>query len=335
MSSVANVEKWVEQRVGSAGGARRLIARYPRLMLPAPPSGATAETRLGEPLGLSDAALAQLSTAYGFTDLARRFPSRGDIRDLRRVAWYGSALADIGCRPGTAGRADVLRTGALFNVAVALADTVVDDYPETLRRAQGVPHPAALERRLFQPLDRQAALTSPDPALRGIARLFDCALSSLGQRYALDPATLRVLAGQLAGMYESEVGHGADRMPAKTLPTIFITTSAAGAGDLATKRLAERLARLLARLDDWTDLGRDICRLRANGFVLPHHGRGRHLLSYTRRALYRVLGGRRSHAEIGWMLADACKATLEAATAAGPDAHAKTCALLWRMVGAV
>jgi hypothetical protein len=331
---MTSIEGWVERHAGSAGDARRLIARYLRLMVPAPPAGRAVKDRPGEPLGLGDEALAQLAATHGFAELARQFPSRGDAHHLRGVAWYGSALADVACRAGTIGRDEALCTGALFNVAVALADTVVDDHPQTLRLAQAALHPAALERRLFHPLDPQAALAPADPALRGLAGLFDGVLSTLGRRYAGDLATLRALAGQLAGMYESEVGRTADRMPAKTLPIVFVFSGAAGAGEPATERLAQRLARLLAHVDDWHDLGRDICRLRANGFVLAHHGRGRDLVPYIRRALYRVLGGRRSHADIGWALARACRATLEAAVEAGPEARAKTCALLWRMVEA-
>jgi hypothetical protein len=329
-----SLERWVAHRVGSDGDARLLIARYLRLMVPAPPAGRGVAGRPGELLGLGDGPLAQLAAAHGFDELARRFPTRGDAHHLRRVAWYGSALADIACRPDTVGRDDVLRTGALFNVAVALADTVVDEHPKALRRAQTVLHPAALERRLLRPLDQQTALTTADPELRGLAGLFDCALTTLGRRFAHEPATLHALANHLTGMYASEVHRAADRMPAKTLPTVFIATSAAGAGDPSAQRLATRLAYLLALVDDWIDLGQDICRLRANGFVLSHHGRGRYLLPYLRRARYRVFGGRRSHTDVGWTIAGACKATLEAAAAVSPETHAKTCALLWRLVGA-
>lgn len=152
------IQEWIDRRVGSGGKGRSLITSHLLLVLPPAPNESLTASRQVTPLGLTESQVAQLARAYRFAELAQHFPSRGDVQHLCKVAWYGSAVADIAVARAAPERELALRDGALFNVGIALFDTIVDDQPDGLAGAQEALYPAALRQRLMRPRDRQTVL---------------------------------------------------------------------------------------------------------------------------------------------------------------------------------
>lgn len=321
--------EWLDRRVGSIGAPRAFILR--RIWQILPPSGSP----LVPPgaLGLGPSELQELSEQHRLADLARAFPSRGDEPRLREIAWFGSAFGDIVCSAESPERAFVLREAAVFNLAVALFDTVVDNHPiEQASVIASALAPPALHRRLKDPSGPEAALRCADPALHRIVRLFDFVLASAGARWAGAPEQIARAWSALTAMYASEMGVCSDRMPAKTMPVSFIGILGDRERGSAMATLFERFGRLVSLLDDWHDLGSDIQGCRANSFVLAQEARGRHALPYAWSALYRLLGAEISHEGIAQTLCDSLVEAMRAAEAAGSEPSRKTRALLHHLV---
>src|SRR5271154_871135 len=117
-------------------------------------------------LGLRMFEIESVCAVYGIDGLARRIPTRAEqAADLHQIAWHGSALADIDCAADHPRREHLLLDAALFNLAVALTDSLVDDDPSAGAGAARALAPEKLERRLLAPANRLAAITSDERGL--------------------------------------------------------------------------------------------------------------------------------------------------------------------------
>lgn len=251
-----------------------------------------------ESLGLSEAEIAAEDARWGTEALARRISGRGSTAaHLHRIAWHGSALADIGCPPGSVARTDALLDAALFNLAVALTDSVVDDEPHAAGTAAEVLDPDGLRRRLLAPTDPRASIAGEADGLGGLYRIWDLLLVRLGRRFAEQQVALARLASLLQRMHSSEFDARADRLPAKLLPIEFIGALLPGGSrnfheQKRVDGLYRELGELIGLSDDWSDLPSDMRHMRANRLVSPRDGaHGR--LGYARRCAGLVLRQRR------------------------------------------
>ncbi len=182
-------------------------------------------------LGLPIADIESACARYSFDELVQRIPGRGNTAaHLHLIAWHGSALADIGCPPEHPLRRRLLLDAALFNLAVALTDSLVDDDPPAGARAARVLSPQKLERRLHAPEDDGAAIPAGEDGLDLLYRLWDGLLVSIGERFAADPEALAHISTMLAQMHRGEFDVGADRLPAKVLPIAFVGALLRGRG---------------------------------------------------------------------------------------------------------
>jgi hypothetical protein len=281
---------------------------------------------LGLPAGEIEAACA----VYGIDGLVERMPSRADTAaDLHHIAWHGSALADVGCPADHPLRERLLLDGALFNVAVALTDSLVDEDPRAGMRAARVLSPHALERRLRAPGDPQAAIAGDEPGLEPLYGLWDALLARLGERFAGDQQALTELADMLRRMHRGEFDEGADRLPAKILPVEFIgVLLREGESPAALRELYGELGRLLALSDDWNDLAEDMRRMRANQLVLMRDHTRADRVAYVARCLQRVVFSRALGDEVAGSLCAGVARVLASAQEVSPETHARAASYL-------
>jgi hypothetical protein len=276
-------------------------------------------------LGLPAPAIESACALYGIDGLVQRLPSRADTAaDLHHIAWHGSALADVGCPADHPLRERLLLDGALFNLAVALTDSLVDEDPHAGARAARVLSPQKLERRLRDPGDQLAAIAGDERDLAALYGLWDALLVRIGERYASDRDGLESLATMLQRMHSGEFDEGADRLPAKVLPVEFIGAlledgdSAAGLHELYRE-----LGALLALSDDWNDLAEDMRGMRANQLVLVRDHTRADRVRYVARCLQRVVFSRALADEVAGELSARMGRVLARAEAISPDARAR------------
>jgi hypothetical protein len=289
---------------------------------------------LGLPIGDIEAACER----YGVDGLVRRIHGRGDTAaHLHRIAWHGSALVDIGCPSDHPARERLLLDGALFNLAVALTDSLVDDEPETGALAASVLHPERLARRLAAPHDPLAAIDSADSELAALFGLWDTLLVRLGERFHADRDSQARLAAMLARMHHSEFEPHADRLPAKVMPIEFLGAllgdTGGGSPPSALEALYGELGRLLGLADDWYDLAADMRHLRANQFIQTRHCTPTDRLRYLARCVSLVVFPSRLADEAGVQLSTHIATVLGNASAISPRAHSHGAAYLRGLLG--
>jgi hypothetical protein len=305
--------KQVDERVASAF----------RALVPAPEQLPQLDS-----LGLDDAAIEAACARYGIDGLVARIPSRAETAgDLHHIAWHGSALADIGCPAEHPLREQLLLDAALFNLAVALTDSLVDEDPRAGARAGRALSPHSLERRLRDPHDAQAAIVGDEPGLEALFGLWDGLLARLGERYEDDRVALARLAAMLRQMHGGEFDEGADRTPAKVLPIEFVGAILCERESPATLAdLYRELGALLALSDDWNDLAEDMRRMRANQLVLMRDHTRADRVRYVSRCLQRVVFARALAEEVASALSAGVSRVLARAEAISPDARARAAA---------
>lgn len=281
-------------------------------------------------LGLKIAEIERACAAYRLEQTAQRIGGRGrSAPQLHRIAWHGSALADIGCPAGHPARSGVLIDAALFNLAVALTDSLVDDEPSIGARVAGELDPRRLARRLDAPADPSAAIRGTDASLAGFYELWDAVLSRLGERIAPDPRARARLAGMLERMHHSEFGLSADRLPAKVLPIEFVGAIIDSAGeDEELGALYRELGGLVGLSDDWHDLAADMRHMHANQLLRTDMrgvaDRGRYLAVCLRRIVFSRGLPEQVARELGQRIAR----VLERAAALSPEAQARAASYL-------
>ncbi|HUB74874.1 MAG TPA: hypothetical protein VL979_12675 [Solirubrobacteraceae bacterium] len=284
-------------------------------------------------LGLSDEEVQAACAGHGVDGLVERIHGRGPTdAHLHVIAWHGSALADIGCPATQPQRRELLLDCALFNLAVALTDSLVDDEAPTGARAARALAPAKLARRLRAPSDPEAAIAGETgDQLDAFFALWDALLARLGQRFAAEPERLEQIAAMLARMHHSEFDAGADRLPAKVLPIEFLgLVLAAGAGREEADALAalyRELGELVGLVDDWHDLLVDMRRMHANQLVMLIAERTpANRLRYLGRSLRRVAFPGRLADELVTGLRAHLRGAIERAGELSPEARLKAAA---------
>jgi len=286
-------------------------------------------------LGLGEERLLDLAAEHRFGSIAGSFRPAGGPVELRRVAWWGSALADIGCAAGCLPRdEDLLADAARFYLAVALFDDVVDEHPRLANDLAPPLHPSRLRRKLERPTAPVARLTVAVPELVPVVALFDRALEGIGRRLRSEPGWREEVAGMLEAMYLSELGLGSDRLAAKILPFTLIGHLALRPDQETQRRFFGRLAWLLGLWDDWLDLVADGWALAPNAHLGDPSPLPPRRLRGVTRALWLTLMGAVPGHEVSRRLARALDATLEASRPLSAPARGKVEALLLQMLGA-
>ncbi|MFI5169482.1 MAG: hypothetical protein ACHQM7_03895 [Vicinamibacterales bacterium] len=285
-------------------------------------------------LGLSDERLRELAVRHRFGLLASSFRRIGEPIELRRVAWWGSALADIACAAGSRGRDEgLLADAARFYLAVALFDDVVDEAPERAPALAAPLHPSRLRLKLQCPTSPSARLECAASDLELIVALFDDALEGIGRRFGAEPSRREEIGDMLEAMYRSELALSGDPMPAKTLPFTLIGHLALIPGEADARTFFARLAKLLALWDDWQDLAADGWAGAANAHLAHAAGRTASVAGLARGLWLALMGAIPAH-PVSRRLTSAFD---EALASAGPLPHAaraKAHALLLYMLGA-
>jgi hypothetical protein len=264
-------------------------------------------------LGLRDAQLARVLPKREAERLAAAVSNaRGSGDWLRRIVWWGTALADV----AGSGDARTRTEAGRFNLAFALFDSIVDDRAPLAPQLAGALDPRRLRARLANPVGDAAALQTTVPDLQPLVRLFDVALADVGRRLAAMPQRVARLADLLQLMFQSELCLISDPFPAKILPVVFVGELVGT--DRGTARLFRRLGEFCWLWDDWLDLAEDLARRRPNVFL----GRPSVLVGAGR-----LVAAKRSRVEIALRLEDSVAATLRAAAQIGDKAVARTGAL--------
>lgn len=319
---------WLRKRLGCAGPGRFRILQ--NLSLP------LGDERVPDrkAVGLFSRELSSLSEDYSFSRISRAFRPRGTADELLRIAWLGSVLGDIASGGPGDDWTEIATEAALFNLGVALFDTVVDESQGKVPRLAEALRPGRLSQRLSNPSDPESALSCGDADIRLIVQLFDGALCSMGRRFSPDRAHLEHLAHLLARMYESELGQSGDPFAAKVLPVAFI-------GELSAPSFLKKMRLLFAALshylhlwDDWLDIGEDMARMAPNAFLTPSvRVPALGMLMYAGRSVARVVGGGLFHEKIAHTLYDAQEKAIEASLGVNFSTYEKTITLCRYLTG--
>jgi hypothetical protein len=309
---------WFERRVGAVGDGWNTIRTV--LLRRLPITGELARK------GLNDAELEMLATRHQFDRIASQFPTRGDAVGLRRIARFGSQLASIACRAaGLQPEPPILIEGALFNLAVALFDTIVDDQRLRIGEAAVGLAPVIIRRHLVEgvPLPK-----SRDAGVELVVDLFRAVFDSLRRRAT--PAHLSRLSDALTEMYVAEVSDRGDPLSAKILPTLFFGELIAPDNPKAMA-LMQQLGVFVALIDDWQDLPADIVERRPNAFLGGNVST--QSARFTLLRFWRAIGGSASHWEIAIRLWLALDDVLLAARRAGRLAESVTVSFVRVLLG--
>src|SRR4029079_10025861 len=137
--------------------------------------------------------------------LTAGLPLRGDAERLREIVWWGSALADLRQPASPAERNRGLGEAGRFYLAVALFDSVLDDFPRALDALVEALAPDALRRRLVAPGDADPVLQTDAAALQPLVHLFDTVLAAAGTRLREQPRRVERLGELLETMLRSEL----------------------------------------------------------------------------------------------------------------------------------
>lgn len=251
---------WLRKRFGCSGKSRDVMFENFKKILNAEPQMQQCY------LGLSDTLLCQLAKQFQFARIQHLCPSRGSEEILKRIAWYGSALSDINTEEGLEHSNRVLTEGALFNVAVALFDTIIDDMPAKKQRLMQSINLPCIEKRLHYPQNETFALKNEEDELIDlIAKLFDAVFRSIGTRLLGDKDKIDRLFSVIAAMYNSEIGKSHDPFKAKYLPIQFIGQLN---GKYQSHEFYKQLANFIFLYDDWIDMPEDYLNFKPNFFLL-------------------------------------------------------------------
>jgi hypothetical protein len=279
---------WLERKVGARGPRWAQIRAGLVNTLPIVING--------QPLGLDDGALDDLARTHRFDELAAHFPTRGDASALKRIARFGSQILAIACAAaGLGAEFPLLVEGALFNIAIALFDTVVDEQPYRQPGLLYCVNPSRIRSHLLLGVPLPP---SSDPGVELIVSLFRTLFESIRNR--VSPTDLPPLAECLTDMYNAEVRQPSAAMAAKYLPTVFLGHLVAF-NNLWAAAIMSQLGAFIALLDDWQDLASDIVERRSNSLLGGERAKDR--LRYSALCVWRILGGRVSHTEISIRLA--------------------------------
>lgn len=243
------------------------------------------------------------------------FSNRGEADRVRRIVSYGAMLGVVAAGAESPLRGDVIFEAAMFNLGVALFDTVVDDHAACIPTLTAAVRPGQIGHAL-RTGERIARVEHP--WANAIIEAFETMALNVQRRGA---ACVDELGQLIVEMHAIEMSKG-NRLHAKLLPTRFIGLLGGASG--ATARLFESLAEFVALWDDWQDLADDIIAGRANLFV------GDTALVRIVRAVLRIATGPLSRAELRRRLVSNARRVLADADAAGrgPEVRQFIAALL-------
>lgn len=314
---------WLERRLGCAGKERL------RILQAIAQQGHVYDELKIEQIGLTKERLSSLSRIYNIPLISQNYPSRGDTESLLRIAWWGSAWGDVACIENDKSNSLVLKESALFNLAIALFDTVVDEYPNLKSEITKIINPFKIRRRLYQPSKEYTALICDHPLLGCIAHIFNDMLSSIGLRLSDQPQHLERIAQILESMYKSELRLSSNPFNAKRLPLLFIGLLSNVSYRCDVCHLFECIGDFIHLWDDWLDLSEDMIRLAPNAFLgsTIKNPLGIYTLIYLCRSFSRILAGSFYHKQIANLLAAKLEMVVASAKRVGPNTFRKTAVL--------
>ncbi len=293
---------WLERRLGVLGQGRSFILAHVRAPLT---RGAIGRLSSGD---------APVELPVG---LDVHFPTRGGAERVRRILRFGAALGEIAGGPHETA---TIHEAALFNLAVALFDTIIDEQPWRTAALLRALTPECIVRCIH------TGATIPrgeDSAVACVVELFERVARSLHRR-RLSATSIAELERLLTRMYCGETGTtGSDPFDAKLLPTVFI--GRLGDRDRSTATLFESVSSFLALWDDWQDIADDAIHHRPNMFL----GRGRAGVAFG--TIWRVLAPTRSREDVARRLRESLDRVLCDAQHAGRRCAVE--ALLRSLVG--
>lgn len=292
------VNGWLERRLGVVGQTRQRIV--------SDIASFVADERRSSAL-VTEAevdALVQRAPKH----LAVLFPNRGERDCVRRIVSYGAMLGIVAAGAESPLRGDVVFEAAMFNLGVALFDTVVDDHVASIPTLTAALRPDQISHamRTGERIARvehawaNAIIDAFEAMARNVQGHGTACIDDLGR--------------MLVDMHASEMSPG-NRLQAKLLPTRFIGLLGDASG--ATTRLFESLAEFVALWDDWQDLADDLISGRANLFV------GDNALARILCGALRIATGPLSRAQLRRRLVSSARRVLADADVAGRGAEAR------------
>ena len=314
---------WLRRRLGCAGKGRL------RILQTIAQRGYVYDDLKIEQIGLNKEKLISLSRRYNFPLISQYYPSRGDTESLLRIAWWGSAWGDVACVENHKSSYLVLEESALFNLAIALFDTVVDEYPDLKSEITKTINPVRIRRRLYQPDKKCSALICDHSLLYCVAHIFNDMLTSIGIRLSDQPRHLERIARILESMYKSELRLSSEPFNAKKLPLVFIGLLSNVSCRRDVCHLFECIGDFIYLWDDWLDLSEDMIRFVPNAFLSStfKYPLGLSSFIYLCRSFSRILAGSLYHKQIANLLATKLEMVSDSAKRVGPNTFRKTTVL--------
>ncbi|RYY57402.1 MAG: hypothetical protein EOO09_02800 [Chitinophagaceae bacterium] len=321
---------WLTRRLGCSGRGRLRLLESLRGQLAPAGNHESLQT------GLGHSELCRFAQQYRLHEIATAIPHRGDVEDLMVIAWFGSAIADLGCYDSGEKRDRILQEGALFNLAVALFDTVMDEMPahrDQLKLSVNIP---LIRGRLWNPLNPDTRLTSRDPAITHIAALFDALFVSLGSRVEGNSRgrELSEIISLFSAMYNGGSNGERDPFRTKVLPVLFLgRLNYSFRNYVLMEDFYCQLGKFIQLYDDWLDMARDALQGKPNYFL--NHWTHTTLLDKPLFYLsfgVRLLGGSLFHRHTTRTVTRAMNDAIEASRFADPLAYQRNLSLCSKFV---
>ena len=263
---------------------------------------------------------------YRVSELARRYPHRGDEEHLEQVGRWGAALCSIGVE-SSLDRVELLAAAASFNVAVSLIDSLVDD-----DESDESPIAEALRPDRLRIILADGAAESGHPSDEHdevLVDVFESLLNRIGSNWRHEPKHIEFLGDLLQEMYDSEFGRSRDEFSAKQLPVVFL--GAIGTSDEAYVDLFHALGRFIAAWDDWLDQYDDLTERQAN--VYFGSPRGLAIMTFYGRAAWRLVRGAQSITKVTAVLNDRLDSLITAVRLLPQPGQAAASGFLGTLVG--
>jgi len=228
------------------------------------------EVSLNPNLGLDEEELLSLVSELELKSYEGSFRRRGGLEGMITTMWWGSAINDILNSPDCRSEKTLIISG-LFNLGVALFDSIIDDFPKREKR-----HLSAMVQVMLDNADQSADSSIPNQnttrELFLIQKLITKILCHLKRNYSR--AHGKFLMNLISIMFKSEIGIQNTPHIAKQFPIVFL-----GAlnnnyyNNIKYRQLYRELGLLINYWDDWKDITSDFLRLSPNIFLNENNPR--------------------------------------------------------------
>lgn len=222
---------------------------------------------LNRNLGLNEIEVNLLIQRLKLESYASFFPNRGGIKGFSTIIWWGSVITDIINTNEKDRKNNTLEVAGLFNLGIALFDTIIDDFSKTKRNQLSdlieseISHKPGIakHKEYYEIIDHEISL---------IRNILSFLQEYINENFGKSNNRHLFLNRLIRLMFINETSNLSDKRMAKQFPIIFIGALNNYYYDNTRIRLLYRyLGELVNYWDDWKDIRYDAFHNNSNYFL--------------------------------------------------------------------